>query len=476
MTIILTLVALFAVLLIRVPVAFALGGLGLAMLLLGGFSPLMAPQAILSTLDGFILLAVPLFLLMSNVLLQAGVGKDLFAAVSAWVGHWPGGLAVATILSCGVFAAISGSSVATAATIGTVAIPEMINRGYNKRFVYGLLAAGGTLGILIPPSIPLIIYGFVTEESVISLFLAGIGPGIALLVLFIVFSMVYARLGGQVPEAKKSWNERWSATFKAFPAILLAVLIIAGIYGGAFTPTEAAAIGFAASLAITIPVLRLPATMILADAVYYMVFKGQGPIIGYFLLPVLVFGLFYGFDRLVTRMNIRVTMPALGWDGIKKAVFESMATTVAVILIIAGAKVFGKAITLYRIPQDISVLISHNVDTQLGFVLVVSVVLLLMGLVFEALSMVLIMTPVLLPAAVALGIDPIWFGVYMVIMVECALITPPVGMNLYVIQSVARTPLGEVSKGVFPFILLMFLTAAILYVWPDLALYIPFKL
>ncbi|WP_085584748.1 TRAP transporter large permease [Thalassospira mesophila] len=476
MTIILTLIALFAILLIRVPVAFALGGLGLAMLMLGGFSPLMAPQAILSTLDGFILLAVPLFLLMSNVLLQAGVGKDLFAAVSAWVGHWPGGLAVATILSCGVFAAISGSSVATAATIGTVAIPEMINRGYNKRFVYGLLAAGGTLGILIPPSIPLIIYGFVTEESVISLFLAGIGPGIALLVLFIIFSMIYARFGGQTPEPKKSWNERWAATFKAFPAILLAVLIIAGIYGGAFTPTEAAAIGFSASLAITVPVLRLPATMLVADAVYYLVFGGQGPVIGYFIVPMLVFGLFRGFGGLTNRMNIRVTMPALDWNGIKRAAFESMATTVAVILIIAGAKVFGKAITLYRIPQDISVLISHNVDTQLGFVLVVSVVLLLMGLVFEALSMVLIMTPVLLPAAMALGIDPIWFGVYMVIMVECALITPPVGMNLYVIQSVAKTALGEVSKGVFPFILLMFFTAFLLYVWPDLALYIPFKM
>lgn len=164
MTIVLTLAAMFTLLLMRVPVAFALGGLGLAMLLLGGFSPLMAPQAVLSTLDGFILLAVPLFLLMSNILLRAGVGNDLFAAVSAWVGHWPGGLAVATILSCGVFAAISGSSVATAATIGTVAIPEMINRGYNKRFVYGLLAAGGTLGILIPPSIPMIIYGFITEN------------------------------------------------------------------------------------------------------------------------------------------------------------------------------------------------------------------------------------------------------------------------------------------------------------------------
>ena len=423
MTILLTLAAMFALLLARVPVAFALGGLGLAMLLLGGFSPLMAPQAILSTLDGFILLAVPLFLLMSNILLRAGVGNDLFAAVSAWVGHWPGGLAVATILSCGVFAAISGSSVATAATIGTVAIPEMINRGYNKKFVYGLLAAGGTLGILIPPSIPMIIYGFVTEESVISLFLAGIGPGIALLIFFILFSMVYARMGGQEREPKQGWTERRRATLKALPAVILAVLIISGIYSGAFTPTEAAAIGFAASLIITGPIMRV-----------------------------------------------------LTWDALKKAVFDSMATTVAIILIIAGAKIFGKAITLYRIPQDISMMITQGIDTDLGFILVVTAVLLVMGLGFEALSMVLIMTPVLLPAALALGFDPIWFGVYMVIMVECALITPPVGLNLYVIQSVAKARLGEVASGVAPFLILMFVTAAILYVWHDLALYIPFKL
>ena len=176
MTILIVLSLMFILLLSGLPVSFSLGFLGLAMLIFGGFSPLMAPQAILSTLDGFILLAVPLFLLMSNVLLKGGCGKDLFNAVQAWVGHWPGGLAVATIISCGIFSAISGVSVASAATIGVVAIPEMIKRGYNKNFVYGLLAAGGTLGILIPPSLPMIVYGFITEESVIALFLAGIGP------------------------------------------------------------------------------------------------------------------------------------------------------------------------------------------------------------------------------------------------------------------------------------------------------------
>ncbi len=158
------------------------------------------------------------------------------------------------------------------------------------------------------------------------------------------------------------------------------------------------------------------------------------------------------------------------------AAFEAMATTVAILLIIAGAKVFGKAITLYRIPQDISVFISSTIDTPAVFMIVVSGVLLIMGLVFEALSMVLIMTPVLLPSAMHMGLDPIWFGVFMVIMVECALITPPVGLNLYVIQAVAKAGLGEVARGVLPFLLLMLLTTLLLYLVPDLALYIPFKL
>ncbi|WP_346911572.1 TRAP transporter large permease [uncultured Roseibium sp.] len=424
MSTLMILVALFALLLLRVPVAFALGGLGLALLIAGGFSPLMAPQAILSTLDGFILLAVPLFLLMSNVLLKGGVGKDLFAAVHAWVGHWPGGLAVATILSCAIFAAISGSSVATAATIGTVAIPEMIQRGYERRFVYGLLAAGGTLGILIPPSIPMIVYGFVTEQSVIALFLAGIGPGILLVVLFIAFSMIYARwFGGYKPEPASGWQVRREATLRAAPSMLLAAIVIGAIYTGAATPTEAAAVGFAAALVITAVVLR-----------------------------------------------------TLTWKGFKEAAFEAMATTVAILLIIAGAKVFGKAITLYRIPQDISAFIDQTIHTPFAFLVAVSIVLLCMGLVFEALSMVLIMTPVLLPAAQAMGLDPIWFGVYMVVLVECALITPPVGLNLYVIQSVARASLGDVSRGVLPFLVLMLVTVFLLYIWPDLALYIPFKL
>ena len=424
MTILLVLTLMFVLLLSGLPVSFSLGFLGLSMLIFGGFSPLMAPQAILSTLDGFILLAVPLFLLMSNVLLKGGCGKDLFNAVQAWVGHWPGGLAVATIISCGIFAAISGVSVATAATIGVVAIPEMIKRGYNKNFVYGLLAAGGTLGILIPPSLPMIVYGFITEESVIALFLAGIGPGIFLISLFIIYSIVFSQFfGGFKKLEPSSWEVKKNTSKKVIPTIILAVLILGGIYTGVFTPTEAAAIGFSLSLIITVLILK-----------------------------------------------------TLTWDDFKEAVFESMVTTAAILIIVACAKTFGKAIALYRIPQDISYFISSTIDTKALFMIVVCIILVAMGLVFETLSMVIIMVPVLLPAAMAIGVDPIWFGIFMVIMVECALITPPVGLNLYVIQSVAKTQLGEVAKGVFPFIVMMIFTVFIMYIWPDLALYIPFKL
>ena len=424
MTVIMVLGVMFALLLAGLPVAFSLGVLGLGMLVIGGFSPLMAPQAILSTLDGFILLAVPLFLLMSNILLRGGCGKDLFSAVQAWVGHWPGGLAVATIVSCGIFAAISGVSVATAATIGVVAIPEMIKRGYNKNFVYGLLAAGGTLGILIPPSLPMIVYGFVTEESVISLFLAGIGPGIFLISLFIIFSIIYSKyFGGYKRVLPASWKERKKYSIKVLPTITLAVLILGGIYTGVFTPTEAAAVGFSLALFLTTILLR---SLTLAD--------------------------------------------------FKKALFESMVTTAAILVIIAGAKIFGKAIALYRIPQDISMFIEATIQSKAVFMITVCLILVAMGLVFETLSMVLIMVPVLLPAAMGMGVDPIWFGIFMVIMVECALITPPVGLNLYVIQSVAKTQLGEVAKGVVPFLMMMIFTVYVMYIWPDLALYIPFKL
>ena len=405
----------------RVPVAFALGGLGVFLLWWMGFNLNGVPQRLYGTMDSFELLAVPLFLLMSNVLLKGGVGKDLFSAVQSWVGHWPGGLGIATILSCGIFSAISGSSVATAATIGTVAMPEMENRGYERSFIFGLLAAGGTLGIMIPPSIPLIIYGVVTESSIPTLFLAGIGPGLSLIAVFIAFSIYSAKRSGFQPAAKANLRERVQATIMAFPTIGLAIAIIGSIYMGLATPSESAGVGFILSLLITFA---------------------------------------------MGRMN---------WKRMVEAVEDSMKTTIMVFLIVAGAKVFSYAITLYRIPQDISQLITEYISNPSIFILTVGIVLLFMGFFLESLSMLLIMVPVLFPSLVTMMVDPIWFGIFFVLLIETALITPPVGMNLFVIQAVGKTSLQEVVKGAWPFSIIMLSMAVILWFLPQIALYIPYN-
>lgn len=423
MTVMLIIFALLLLLISGVPVGFVLGGMGLAMLLLADISPLMVPMALYSSFDSFILLSVPLFLLMSNILLQGGVGKDLFNAVQSWVGHWPGGLGIATITSCTIFSAISGSSVATAATIGSVAIKEMTDRGYHRPFVLGLIAAGGTLGILIPPSIPMIVYGVITEESIVDLFLAGVGPGLLMAGSFILFSFLYAYFGKACePVAKADWGERRAASLRALPTVMLAIIIIGGIYAGIFTPTESAAIGVAASLIIVL------------------------------------------------------ALQTFTWPRMKAACMDTMKTSITIFLIMAGAKVFGKAITLYQIPQDISMLVNTHIGEAGIFIMAVCVVLLIMGFFLESISMLLIMMPVLYPSLAPLGIDPIWFGIIFVIMIECALITPPVGLNLFVIQAVAGGPVMDVVKGVWPFILLMFGCLLAVYFIPNIALYLPFHM
>jgi len=417
------LLALLALLVLRTPVAFTLGGLGVILLALKGLPLVAVPQRLHGSMDSFELLAVPMFLLMSNVLLKGGVGRDLYAAVQSWVGHWPGGLGVATIMSCTLFSAISGSSVATAATIGTVAIPEMSKRGYDKPFVYGMLAAGGTLGILIPPSIPLILYGVVTETSIPTLFLAGVGPGLFLATCFIVYGIVLSRVSGAYqPIPKSTWKERYLASISAFPTIGLATAIVGSIYAGIATPSESAGLGFVLALFITFA---------------------------------------------MGRMN---------FQKLKDAVEGTLRTTVMVLIIVAGAKVFSYAITLYLIPQSISSFLTMNISNPNLLILAIGIVLLIMGFFLETLSMLLIMVPVLLPAVINSGIDPIWFGIFFVILIETALITPPVGMNLFVIQAVAKARLQEVAKGAMPFAIIMLLVAALLWFWPDLALYIPYEL
>ncbi|WP_282152753.1 TRAP transporter large permease [Ruegeria atlantica] len=414
--------ALLGLLLLRVPVAFAMGALGVVLLWLKGLPLIAVPQRLFGTMDSFELLAVPLFLLMSNVLLKGGVGRDLFASVQAWVGHWPGGLGVATIKSCTLFSAISGSSVATAATIGTVAIPEMEKRGYDRPFILGQLAAGGTLGILIPPSIPLIIYGVITETSIPTLFLAGIGPGLFLATLFIIYAMLYARGKESLKVERMPMKQRFLVTLSALPTVVLAIAIIGSIYAGIATPSESAGIGF------------------------------------------------------VIAMIMTFAMGRMTFAKLQEAVHDSLITTVMIFIIVAGAKVFSYAITLYLIPQSISSFLTENISNPTIFIFAVGLVLLIIGFFLEALSMMLIMVPVLFPALEVMGIDPIWFGIFFVVLIETALITPPVGLNLFVLQAVGKARLEEVIQGAIPFAFIMLATAVLLWFWQDLALWIPYKL
>ncbi|HOK19005.1 MAG TPA: TRAP transporter large permease subunit, partial [Thermosynergistes sp.] len=237
MTFLFVVTLLLALLFIGLPVAFSLGTASLALIVAFDLPFKIIGQTIFSSMDSFVLLAVPLFILMSQVLLDGRVGDDLFDVMNTWVRHLPGGLAIATILSCAFFAAITGSSATTAATIGMVAFPALIERGYERRFVLGLLAAGGTLGILIPPSIPMILYGAVTEESVGKLFVAGIVPGLVLTAIFVIYAIIRSRGGGYRAYEPASWRERFQITRKNLWGIALPIIIIGGIYSGAFTPT-----------------------------------------------------------------------------------------------------------------------------------------------------------------------------------------------------------------------------------------------
>ena len=421
MTLFWIVVALLALLGAGLPVAFSLAGLGAVMLWLKGLPLVMVAQSLHGSLDDFVLLSVPLFLLMSNILLKGGVGRDLFEAIEGWVGHWPGGLGIAALISCGIFAAISGSSVATAATVGTVAIPEMTTRGYGRAFTLGLLAAGGTLGILIPPSIPLIVYGVVTEESIGKLFLAGIGPGLLLLAFFAVYCVGYALVSKEYrPTPKTPLHQRWPATRRAAPTVALAALIIGGIYSGAFTPTEASAIGCALAFLLCTVVLR-----------------------------------------------------SITWPDLVQAVRDSVSTTIVLLLIVIGAKIFGKAVTIYQVPAQVSTLFDTGDASAPTFLLIVGGILLFIGLFLESLSMLLIMMPVLFPTVVALGIDPVWFAIFFVVLIEVALLTPPVGLNLFVIQAVAGSTLSTVVRGVIPFVLIMLASVVLFWAVPWLVLAIP---
>lgn len=421
MTFLFVVTLLLALLFIGLPVAFSLGTASLALIVAFDLPLKIVGQSIFSSLDSFVLLAVPLFVLMSQVLLDGRVGDDLFDVMNAWVRHLPGGLAIATILSCAFFAAITGSSATTAATIGMVAFPALTERGYEKHFVLGLLAAGGTLGILIPPSIPMILYGAVTEESVGKLFMAGIVPGLVLTTIFVIYAIIRSRGGGYRAYEPASWKERLRVTRKNLWGIALPIIIIGGIYSGAFTPTEAAAVGLVYSLFITLVVYR---TLSLKD------------------LPGVC--------------------------------LRSVGTSCMIAMIIAGALLFGRVMTLLEIPQQLTQMVIDAGLSPLGFVIAMNILMLGLGCILETVSIVLLTMPLVTPILGALQIDPIWYAVVLVINLEMALITPPVGVNLYIINGISDDiTMGEIVKGVLPFMILMVGMLILTIAYPSMSTWLP---
>jgi C4-dicarboxylate transporter DctM subunit len=383
-------------------------------------------EFVFSHINVYLLVAIPLFMLMAHFMVRGRVVDDLYGAANTFLRHLPGGLGVATVAACAVFAAVSGSSVATALTIGAVAIPQMLKLGYEPRGVYGIVAAGGTLGILIPPSSPMILYGVVSDTSIGALFMAGLFPGLLLAAIFACWCMWTEwrrerRSGGRALRPQRaSLGEMAQALRRAFWALTLPPVVLGGIYFGVVTTTEAAGIGALWAAIIAIAVYR--------------------------------------------RFTWRDW-----WEGAQ----ATARTTAMLFMIIVGAGLFGYMLTKLRIPDELVRLVIAYELGKIEFIVAMMVVIFILGLILESISIILITTPVVLPVLAHLGIDKVWYGVLLTINLELALISPPVGLNLIVIKTISKAPLHEIDRAAVPYILLMFLGMAIIVAFPAIALWLP---
>jgi C4-dicarboxylate transporter, DctM subunit len=408
-----------------VPVAAVLGILSLSLdeLFMGGRRSLMLGDFIWEQSIEFILVAIPMFILLGEIMLRAGIALRMYNAVIQWLSWLPGGLMHANIGSSAIFAASSGSSVATAATVGTVAYPEIEKRNYNERLFLGSLAAGGTLGILIPPSINLILYGLLTDSSVPELYLAGIIPGAILssiFMLMIIAACLYNKEWGGT-KVETSWAARIRCLPDLLPPLLLFAAVVGSIYGGVATPTEAASIGVVVALVIA------------------------------------------GANR---ALNVPMLLAA--FEG-------TMRTTAMIMLIILAAVFLNFILGFMGVTQSMLETIQALGWTPMETMLVIIVFYLLLGMFMETFSMMLTTIPVVFPIVAAMGFDPIWFGIMITVLMETALITPPIGVNLYVVQGI-RTRGGDfndVSIGALPFVVAMLIMIGLLLAYPSLATWLP---
>jgi tripartite ATP-independent transporter DctM subunit len=410
------------------PAMLLVGGLGFAAI--NGWAPLLASLKTLtySRFSNYTLSVIPLFLLMGEFAGRGGLSSALYRAGRAWFGHWRGGLAVATIGGCAAFGAICGSSLATAATMSQVALPEMRKLGYSSALATGTLAAGGTLGILIPPSIILVIYAVYTEQSIGALFIAAIVPGLIATVQYMLVVNAYVRL---VPDAaprlpRASWGERWETTRAVWPAALVFLLVVVGIYAGWFSPTEAAAIGAAA---------------------------------------VGVLAAVYGGMR---------------WRGFYEALLATAETTALMFIILLGAELFSAALALSQMPAELSKQVAALDAPPLVIMAAIVAIYLVLGCFMESLAMVLLTLPVFVPLLLGLdfGMSPsallVWFGILVLVAVEVGMISPPFGLNLFLINAMAKNvPMAETYRGVLGFVAMDAVRLALLLAFPALVLWLP---
>jgi C4-dicarboxylate transporter DctM subunit len=404
--------------------AFALGICGVLVLYLSkGLLGLTALSSVVwNNANSYILIAVPMFLLMGEIILRSGVSSYFYRGVVVLMGRLPGGLLHANIASCAVFSAVSGSSVATAATVGTVAIPEMLSRGYEPRTVFGSLAAGGTLGILIPPSIVMVLYGALVEESIARLFMAGVVPGLLMAGIFMVFIAVLLLLKPSYapPREAGSGKSRVAEAAHVFPVLGLLVVVLGSIYSGIATPTEASALGAAGAIVLAV---------------------GYG-----------------SFTRRVFTESLMATVK----------------TTCMVALIIICAQILSTALTYSGVSRTVSEWVMGLGLGKWQFFVALVVLYLVLGCFVDGVSMIYMTLPVLLPVVKAFGFDLIWFGVILTVLIELGQITPPVGLNLFTIHAISGgAKFSEVAAGSAPYVALMLLVILMLCLWPEIALWLP---
>ncbi|MGZ5864494.1 MAG: TRAP transporter large permease [Xanthobacteraceae bacterium] len=418
-------VSLFILMLLRVPVGMAMGLVGVTgfgYMVGSGPALKMVGQTSMRTVTDFNFAVVPMFLLMGAFATTSGMSRELFRAGNAFLGHLRGGLGIATIAACGGFAAICGSSVATAATFSKVAYPEMRRFNYPQSFSTGVIAAGGTLGIMIPPSTVLAVYGLITEQDVGKLFVAGVLPGILAVCMYMMTITLigYARPGFLPAGPRASWPERWLAVKDVWATLLLFAFVIGGIYGGLFTATEAAGMG-----------------------------AGGAFIIG-------------------------VVRGKLSLSDTRRSLLDATRTTAAVFTILIGALLFGYFLTVTQVPQKVTTFLTSMGLGPYGVLVLIMLMYLVLGCLMDALAMVILTVPIIFPVIISLGFDPIWFGILIVMVVELGLIHPPVGMNIFVIKSVVEdVKISTIFYGVLPFILTDLLRLTILIIFPIIALYLP---